>query len=505
MDRTKVIAYDLGTGGIKASLFSREGEILASVFIPYATYFTEKDGQEQAPDDWWNAVVVSTRRLLENSGTSAGEIVSLAISGHSLGCVPIGKDGVLLRKSTPIWSDRRAEKEAGEFFSRIDYSDWYMRTGNGFPPACYTVFKLMWYKQHEPDMFSSVGKVVGTKDYCNYRLTGRLCTDYSYASGSGVFDLQGWKYEPRYMEAAGLPAGIFPEILPSDAVVGPLTSEAAEATGLRRDTLVIAGGVDNSCMALGARGFSSGEVYTSLGSSAWVALVADRPVLDFARKPYVFAHVMKGLYTSATCIFSAGSSFRWIRDTFCQDLLDRERETGEDAYVRMNGLAARSVPGSRGVVFNPSLAGGSMLEPSPSICGGFAGLRLGHTRSDIIHAAMEGIALNLKVALDLLDSYVPIDRDMLIVGGGAKSPFWMQMFSDIYGLPVIKTNIDQEAASLGAAALALKGAGLWSDYGPIARLHRTECRYEPTEERARYYQREGLPRFLQLTRLLGKF
>ena len=505
MDRTKVIAYDLGTGGIKASLFSAEGRILASVFLPYVTRFPAKDWQEQAPDDWWNAVVTSTRRLLEESGVAAGEIASLAISGHSLGCVPIGKDGVLLRKSTPIWSDRRAEKETEKFFSRVDYSDWYMHTGNGFPPACYTVFKLMWYKEHEPEMFSSIDKVVGTKDYCNYRLTGRLCTDYSYASGSGVFDLQSWRYEDRYMEAAGLSSDIFPEILPSDAVVGELTPEAAKATGLCRDTLVVAGGVDNSCMALGARGFSSGEVYTSLGSSAWVALVADRPVLDFTYKPYVFAHVVKGLYASATCIFSAGSSFRWIRDTFCQDLTERERETGEDAYVRMNELAARSVPGSHGIVFNPSLAGGSMLEPAPSICGGFAGLKLEHTRSDVIHAAMEGIALNLKVALDLLRSYVPIDRDMLIVGGGAKSPLWMQMFADIYDLPVIKTNIDQEAASLGAAALALKGAGLWSDYSAIAFLHRQECRYEPEEEKACYYRREGLPRFNLLTRLLGKF
>lgn len=505
MIESKVIAYDLGTGGIKASLFSSVGEILSSVFIPYQTYFPEQDWQEQTPEDWWNAIVSSTRQLLEKSQISADEIVSLAISGHSLGVVPISKEGKLLRKRTPIWSDQRAGKEAESFFSKIDYEDWYMHTGNGFPPACYSVFKMMWYREHEPEMFASIYKVIGTKDYCNYRFTGRLCTDYSYVSGSGVFNLKTWSYEADYIKASGLDRSVFPEIIPSDVVIGKITSEAAAETGLNQNTLVVAGGVDNSCMALGAGGICSGEVYTSLGSSAWIALISDQPVLDFARKPYVFAHVIPGLYDSATCIFSAGNSFRWVRDVLCSDLLQQEKETGKDSYQMMDALAEESVPGSNGVFFNPSLAGGSMLEPSPSICGAFAGLKLGHTRSDLIRAAMEGIALNLKVALDLLQSYSPITRDMLIVGGGAKSQFWMQLFADIYNLSVFKTNIDQEAASLGAAALALKGAGIWNDYRRISQLHQIENRYQPREDISSVYQDKLLPRFKKLTGLLGEF
>ena len=505
MNGPKVIAYDLGTGGIKASLFSAAGEILKSVFISYPTHFPQPDWQEQAPDDWWNAVVRSTRELLKKSGVSPDEIVSLAISGHSLGVVPIGKQGQLLRRTTPIWSDQRAVREAEEFFSRTDYRAWYERTGNGFPPACYSVFKIMWYRTHEPEMFAAIDRVIGTKDYCNYRLTGRLCTDASYASGSGVFDLRAWQYEPAYIQATGLDFSIFPEILPSDAVVGTLTEEAARETGLNPRTKVMAGGVDNSCMALGAGGIRAGEIYTSLGSSAWIAAIGDAPVIDFERKPYVFAHLIPGLYTSATCIFSAGNSFRWVRDTLCADLLQQEKETGCNAYDRMGELAGSSAAGANGVFFNPSLAGGSMLEPSPTICGAFAGLQLGHTRADLIRAAMEGIALNLRIALDLLQSYAPVTRDMLIVGGGAKSAFWMQLFADIYNLPIVKTCIDQEAASLGAAALALKGAGLWSGYDRIAQLHRVEKRFEPDADRAAFYQVQILPRFRQLTRLLSEF
>lgn len=251
MKEPKVIAYDLGTGGIKASLFSVTGNILSSVFIPYSTCFPQKDWQEQAPEDWWNAVVCSTRQLLKQSSIPPEEIVSLAISGHSLGVVPIGKDGRLLRKTTPIWSDQRATQEAEDFFTRIDYQTWYEHTGNGFPPACYSVFKIMWYRNHEPEMFAKIHQVIGTKDYCNYRFTGRLCTDASYASGSGVFNLHTWQYEADYIQAAGLDASLFPEILSSDAVIGTLTEEAARETGLNPATKVMAGGVDNSCMALG--------------------------------------------------------------------------------------------------------------------------------------------------------------------------------------------------------------------------------------------------------------
>lgn len=503
--KTKVIAYDLGTGGIKSSLFSTRGELLESVFIPYETYYPQPDWQEQAPEDWWQSLVASTKQLLAKSGAAPGDIVSLAISGHSLGVVPISKEGSLLRPTTPIWSDQRATQEAQFFFKSINTQEWYLNTGNGFPPSCYSIFKIMWYRNHEPEMFARIGKVIGTKDYCNYKLTGKLCTDYSYASGCGAFDLKTWEYRRDYLKATGLDPGIFPELLPSDAVIGNITNEAAKETGLNNGTKVICGGVDNSCMALGAKGFRSGSVYTSLGSSAWVALIADKPVLDYTYKPYVFAHVVKGLYTSATCIFSAGNSLRWVRDLFCQDFLLQEKKGGENAYNLMNNLARLSPPGANGIYFNPSLSGGSMLEHSPSICGAFAGLKLSNNRADIIRATMEGIALNLKKALHILQSYNRVEGNMLIVGGGAKSPFWMQLFADIYGLPIEKTNIDQEAASLGAAALALKGVGIWNNYEQIGEIHTCSNTYTPDARRQQFYEETAYRRFQQLTDFLGQF
>ncbi len=483
----KIIAYDLGTGGIKASLYDAAGQSLASSFVSYPTYFPGDNMQEQAPEQWWASIVTSTRELIGKSVVDVNEIIALSISGHSLGVVPIGKEGELLQDKTPIWSDKRAVTQAADFFSKIDYREWYMATGNGFPAACYSVFKIKWYKDNMPKIYSKIDKVVGTKDYCNFRFTGRLCTDYSYASGSGVFDLTEWSYKAEYIDASGIDAGILPEIIGSDVLVGAITPEAAAQTGLPVTVKVICGGVDNSCMALGAKGSEDGRVYTSLGSSAWIALVSKKPVLDFKYKPYVFAHVIKGMYASATSIFSAGNSLRWVRDNICPDLVDHERNGGMDAYEAMTRLAENSPVGANGVLFNPSLAGGSMIEESPNICGGFAGLNLSNNRNDIIRATMEGIALNLRVAFDILKGYHPGINSMLIAGGGSKSAFWRQIFADVYQTRILKSNIDQDAASLGAAALAAKGAGLWKDYASMDALHTIESVHEPIAGNVKAY------------------
>ncbi len=502
----KVIAYDLGTGGIKASLYAPDGHPLASVFVAYETAYPAPDMQEQAPEDWWGAVKTSTRALIEKSGALPNDIAALAISGHSLGVVPVAADGTLLRAQTPIWSDKRAVGQAAEFFGKTDYEKWYMSTGGGFPPECYSVFKMMWYRDHEPQMYARIHKVVGTKDYCNFRLTGRLCTDHSYASGSGLYDLQKRAYRDDYIAASGLRCEILPQILESADMVGTLTEEAARETGLPQGLKVICGGVDNSCMALGARGTEAGRIYTSLGSSAWIALVSSEPVLDFRYKPYVFAHVLPGMYASATCIFSAGSSLRWVRDTLCPDFVAAERDGGPDAYDAMTELASHSPIGAHGVVFNPSLAGGSMIEENPSIFGGFGGLTLGVRRDDVIRAALEGIALNLRVALDILLGYGDIREKaaagMLIAGGGSKSPLWRRIFADAYRMPVLKSNIDQDAASLGAAALAFVGVGLWKDYSGMDALHKIESVTDPLPVNEVAYE-AVLERFRRFTHLLS--
>jgi xylulokinase len=482
-----IIAYDLGTGGNKASLYDTNGRCLAENFVSYTTQYPASGWHEQRPDDWWNAVVKSTEGLLEKAGINGIEISCCGISGHSLGVVPLDQNGQLLREATPIWSDARAHSQSNKFFEKVDETEWYLKTGNGFPPPLYSVFKMMWYRENEPEMYENIHKIIGTKDFINYKMTGNIVTDYSYASGSGVYDLVNWEYSDSLISASGLPREIFPEIVPSTEVIGKLTPEAADALNLPSHLKVVAGGVDNSCMALGARSFQEGRVYNSLGSSSWIAVASGTPLLDAQTRPYVFTHVIPDMFMSAMAIFSAGSSFRWLRDQLCQSIVSEAEVKKVDPYDIMTAEAETSQIGSNSIIFNPSLAGGSSLDGSPNIRGAFMGLDLGHTRADVIRSVMEGVALGLRQVLDELRRLTSIADEMTVVGGSSRSRFWRQMFADVYQMDIVKTNIDQQAAALGAAALAAVGTGIWSDFNIIDEIHAIEDIARPISKNSAAY------------------
>lgn len=483
-----IIAYDLGTGGNKASLYDQDGNCVADFFESYSTFYPQNGWHEQSPLDWWRAVASSTRRLLEKSGVDPKEIVCCGISGHSLGVVPLDKHGNLLRETTPIWSDSRAVEEAKDFFTRFPEPEWYRLTGNGFPAHLYSVFKVMWYRNHEPELFSRLDKVIGTKDYINYKLTGFIGTDFSYASGSGIYDLLGWKYNSDLLAASQLTAAIFPEAVPSTQVIGTLTREAADELGLTPNVKVVSGGVDNSCMALGARNICEGRVYNSLGSSSWIAITSAKPLIDEKVKPYVFTHVLPGLFTSAVSTFAAGSSFRWVRDNLCRDLKEKARQENVDEYDLMTAEASGSPVGANFLMFNPNMAGGTSMAASPNIRGAFLGLDLRHDRADMIRAAMEGISMELRIALNALRKMGDFEKEMLVVGGGSHSILWRQILADVYEMDIVKTTIDQQAAALGAAACAAVGSGVWKDFSIIDRLHQVEDVSHPIRENSRVYQ-----------------
>ena len=480
----KYIAYDLGTGGVKASLYDEKMQPLSSSFIEYETLYPFPDWHEQRPEDWWKGVIASTGRLLDKTGTAPEEISCIALSGHSCCAVPVDENLNLLSETVPIWSDKRAFHEVEAFFDNTDPTSWYMTTGNGFPPQCYALFKLMWLRNNQPALFARTRHVMGSKDYINMRLTGSIYTDPSYASSFGAYDLEKDEMSAGLLAAAGIDPQLFPAVVPSHTIIGTLTPHSSGQIGLPAGVKVACGGVDNACMALGATGPDDGKAYVSLGSSSWIPMNSTRPILDPATRPYVFRHIQEGMYTSAYSIFSGGSSLKWVRDVICRDLAEFP-----DAYDKMTALAGTSPIGSNGLFFNPSLAGGSSQDKSVHISGNYIGIRLGTTTADLIRAAMEGITMNLRSSLELLAKKAKLDDELLICGGGSKSPFWLQMFADVFGMNIIKTNVDQDAASLGAAAICARATGLWEDYSPLPKLHTIQLRCTPDSQARAAYDR----------------
>ncbi|MCP4297194.1 MAG: hypothetical protein GY786_16455 [Proteobacteria bacterium] len=227
---------------------------------------------------------------------------------------------------------------------------------------------------------------------------------------------------------------------------------------------------------------------SSLGSSSWIAVSSSKPLLNIDTRPYVFTHVVPDQFASAMAIFAAGSSFNWVQKQICGDIIKKAEETQSNPFEMMISLANESPVGANNLLFNPSMGGGSSLDKSPNIRGAYIGLDLGHTQGDLIRSAMEGIALGQRVMLDELRNLTTISQEMIVVDGGSKSKSWWQIYADVYNMEIVKTNIDQQAATLGAAAVAAVGSGVWSDFEQVDKIHKVEEIVHPKTENNKIYE-----------------
>lgn len=480
------LCCDYGTGGLKATIVDSEGQNLAQVFVACETVYATPSTHEQRPEDWWTSLVNASGQLgelLKAQGRGTGDIGAIGLSGHSLGCVPVGKDGALLQTLVPIWSDGRAQAQAETFFQRTDETAWYFKTGNGFPPALYTLFKTMWLREHRPEVFDQASVILGTKDYVNFRLTGEIATDTSYASGLGAFDLERMCYDDALLAAAGLSEDLWPPVGRATDIIGTLTKDAAEALGLSTDVVVIGGGVDNACMALGANTYRSGDVFASLGSSSWLTVSDAKPLLSDAAHPYVFAHVVPGQFISATSIFSSGTTLDWSR----RNLFAQHDDAARLDHAGFEARAALSPVGAKGLLLVPTLGGGTSLEGGSEVRGGFVGLSLEHDLNDMLRSTYEGVGYALRTALDALRGLTEIRGSLTVVGGGAKSGLGREVLASIMGVQVVKTAIDQDAATLGIAGLVFNATGDWTGYSRLDALHTPESVTRPVPEHAEIY------------------
>jgi xylulokinase len=476
MGQEAVLAFDLGTGGCKSSLWSVDGVCLGETVRPYETLHPAHGLAEQRLDDWWTAVTESALDLLRRHPGAAHKVAGIALSGQSLGMVLLGADGRPVEDTTPIWSDTRGSDAAAAVFASVAEDDWYLRTGNGFPPGLYPLFKAAWYRRERPETWSRVRCILGSKDWINYRLTGEFATDHSYASGSGAYSLSSGGYDAELLAAGDLDPALLPEPRESTDIVGKLRADAAEQLGLTAGLPVFAGAVDNACMALGSLGTREGRIYAALGSSSWMTVTSAAPILDLESRPYVFRHAIPGLHISALSTFSSGSSFDWLRTllmpgTAVHDVIE---------------LAAGAPRGAGGVLFLPMLAGGTPLEGGPAALGAFTGLHLATDAAQLMRAALEGIAFALRRSLDRMRDLSGSREDLVISGGGSRSALWNRIYADVLNTALLRTSVDQQAATLGAATIAFAGIGAWS-FADAERPHTVLERVEPDPAAVREY------------------
>ena len=477
-----LLAHDLGTSGNKAVLFSADGELVAARTSAYETNFSPPNRAEQDPADWWRAVCESTRQLLEE--IDAGKVACVALSGQMMGCLCVDGQGRALRPSI-IYCDQRATAEAERILHAVGAEEFYGIVGHRVSPS-YSIEKLMWLKANEPDVYANTFKMLNAKDYVNFRLTGEMATDYSDASGTNAFDLNSFTWSQRIIEAAGVDAVMFPDLKESTHVLGSVTAEAAGQTGLTEGTPVVVGGGDGSCAAVGVGCVKPGMAYNYVGSSSWIAVASDKPIVDPAMRTMNWAHVVPGLLHPAGTMQTAGSAYQWLKNEVCQAEAADAQGRGISPYELINQQIAQSPPGANGLVFLPYLLGERTPRWNPNARGAFVGLTLAHKRQDVLRAVLEGVTYNLAIIVDIFRKHVPIET-VTVIGGGAKGDVWRQMMADIYNARIEKPNYLEEATSMGAAITGGVGVGLFDGFDVIGRFLTVASANVPNEANREKY------------------
>lgn len=479
MTASLILAHDLGTTGVKASLFQPDGQVLASAFGAYETTYARAGWAEQDPFDWWAGVCAATRALLSESTAAADDIAVISFSGQMMGCLPVDATGRPLR-SAIIWADQRADRQAAFLRERAGPDRVYAITGHR-ASASYTAAKILWLRDHQPDVYSRTHKVLQTKDYVAYRLTGQYATDYSDASGTNLFDLSRRSWSEEILQAIDLDPAMLPGVYPSAHVLGGVTQSAAEETGLRAGTPVVIGGGDGACATAGAGVVHASDAYNYVGSSSWIAYVTDAPLYDPEQRTFTFAHLDPEYLFPTGTMQCAGGSYDWLERLLRGDHTD-------PIYDELEREAAQVAPGANGLLFLPYLIGERSPHWNPRARGAFVGLTMPHRRGEMVRAVMEGVAMNLRIILDaFLDQGAPI-RALRVIGGGARSAVWRQILADVYGLPLLKPHLLVEATTLGAAIAGGVGVGIYDGYEVVSDLVTVSEGEEPRDSAVRQYQ-----------------
>jgi xylulokinase len=454
------LGVDVGTSGVKAILVTESGDVAATALTPLQMQTPQPGWAEQDPEAWWQASVASIKGVL--SAKPGARVMSVGISGQMHSSVFLDAHGSVIRPAL-LWCDGRTTAECAEITERVGGEDRLRDLACNPALEGFTLPKVVWLRNHEPDAFERLATVMLAKDFIRYRLTGAQATEPSDASATLMYDTARLRWSSEILDAVGLSPTIVPHVGGSSEVLGKVNADAAGLTGLQVGTPVVGGGADNACGAAGVGAVTPGEAVSSWGTSGTVLAPTSEPRVDPGLRAHTFCHIAPNVWYLMGVVLSAGGAFAWYRDQFARDL------TGSgEANQRLNDEAATIAPGAEGVTFLPYLQGERTPHRDASMRGALIGLSLAHTRAHVTRAVTEGVCFALRDSLSILANLGLGPKQMLLTGGGAKSSFIRRLQANVFGLPVSTVN-REEGPAYGAALLGAVGVGAFPDIAAAAR------------------------------------
>jgi xylulokinase len=431
---TSLVGLDVGTTGVKALAISPSGDVLARAEEDYPLSTPQPGWAEQDPDDWWRAAQTALAAL------GVEGVAGIGLSGQMHGLVALDADERVLRPAI-LWNDQRTARECAEIEARVGLERLIALTGNRALTG-FTAPKLLWLREHEPDVYERIAHVLLPKDYVRLRLTGRRAIDVADASGTLLFDVAGRRWSEEVLAALEVPREWLPPALESPAVSGE--------TG--RGVAVAAGAGDQAAGALGVGVDGPGALSVVLGTSGVVFAGLPAFAADPEARVHAFCHAVPNGWHAMGVMLSAAGSLRWFRDAFAP---------GED-FAALSAAAEAWEPGAEGLLFLPYLSGERTPHADPGARGAFAGLSVRHDRGALTRAVLEGVAYGLRDSLELLRDLGVRPEAARVSGGGARSELWLRIVASVLGLPLERTAVE-EGAAYGAALLGGVAGGVFAD------------------------------------------
>lgn len=447
-----VLGIDTSTTATKAILVDKTGAVVGEASSEYPFQTPHPLWAEQEAGLWWTATIEAIRAALAKAGVTGGDVKAVGLTGQMHGLVLLDGADEPLRPAI-LWNDQRTGAECDEMRATVGAERLIATTGNDALTG-FTAPKILWVRNHEPDLYSRTAHVLLPKDYLRLRLTGTHAMDKAGGAGTVLFDLAGRDWSPSILADLNLDPAWFPPTFEGPAVTGTVTAAAAAATGLAEGTPVVGGGGDQAANAVGVGAVREGVAALSLGTSGVVFVTTDSPQVEPAGRLHAFCHAVPGKWHLMGVMLSAAGSLRWFND-----------ELAPGVPVEDLVGSAEAVPaGSDGLIFLPYLSGERTPHPDPLARGAFIGLTVRHTRAHLVRAVLEGVAFGLRDSLDLIrGTGVAVDQ-VRASGGGTRSALWRQILADILEAEVV-TLATAEGAAYGAAVLAAVGAGWHGSVG----------------------------------------
>jgi xylulokinase len=460
-----LLGIDLGTTGVKVALFEAgAGEVITSAFADYPLTHPHVGWAEQDPATWWDRTVDAVKKCLADAslcGVEKETLKGIGLSGQMHGIVLLDAAGMVVRPCI-IWADQRSDEECRWITERVGEDRLIDLVSNPALPG-FSLPKLIWVRNHEPQLFARARKLLLPKDYLRYRLTGVLGMEISDAAGTCMLDVGRGSWSGELLERVSIDPELLPPVIPADAVAGVITGEVAALTGLPVGTPVAGGGADNACGAVGNGVVSPGLALVSIGTSGVVLAHAEAPQVDRSGpvpRVHTFNHAVPHAWYLMGVTQAAGLSLRWVRDHIGLPEMAVERWAGIDAYDALMKEAEPVPPGSDGLIFLPYLQGERTPHLDAYARGGWIGLTASHSRRHLVRAVLEGVAFSLKDCLGILQQQGLSIEQIRATGGGAKSAVWRQIIADILGVELVTTS-NTEGPAFGAALLAGVASGVY--------------------------------------------